>query len=75
MEIRWRVQGRLLDVWVPSFLEGQQPGSIYLYGSRCREERQDRGRGGVAWAVMRSHPSTAEKLFGAALKPLRECNL
>ena len=34
-----------------------------------------RGRGGVAWAVMRSHPSTAEKLFGAALKPLRECNL
>lgn len=38
-----------------------------------REARQ--GTGGVAWPVMRDHPSAAEKLFGAALKPLRERDL
>lgn len=40
---------------------------------RRREARRDTE--GVAWPVMRDHPSAAEKLFGAALKPLRERNL
>lgn len=47
MKIRWRVWARLLDMWVPSFLGGQQPGSSYPYGSCCREERQGRSGGMV----------------------------
>lgn len=38
-----------------------------------REARRGTGEG--AWPVMRDHPSAEEKLFGAALKPLRERNL
>lgn len=38
-----------------------------------REARRDTG--GVAWPVTGDHPSAAEKLFGAALKPLGERNL